>query len=616
MGVYDQPGGMIRRDLAPSQISLPAYVRMKGIAMMRTILALPELAKRGWLLLFIGIGGFYLWGLSSLPLVGPDEPLYSEVAREMYVRREFVSTTLGGHLWFEKPSLLYWMMMAGYLVFGVGEYGARIGPALSGLLTGLSVCWIARTIERCNGVPGSSLNGNADYAAPPRSDLARWSTLIWLSSLGAMIFSRGASFDMVLTMALTGTLACFFVWYVRSACSFDSGSPASIPASNNVESRRVSTWPLFGFYFFVGVSLLAKGLIGIVIPLGIIGVYFLLRRESPPRKFVKSLLWGIPLALAVAAVWYGPIIQLHGWKFIDEFIVQHHFARYLSNKSPFDHPEPFYFYGPVLLAFSVPWTFFLVAVFLSVRHWNWRGETALDRLRVFSFVWIAVPIAFFSLSRFKLTAYILPVLPVVALLIGDRVIRFIREQRGDLVIRLTGASLIALALFGGWYLVHSFPVSSYWVIVAAIPLVMVGAAAIVRPRIRKALLVLMTVAMFVTSAVALKWAGPTIAQPESVRDLLAAASACGYGATPVVQLYTLERTAEFYAAGRMSYGSRGEPIKLEGANHVIEAARRNDGVVLCFVPLEYMSQLTSNSKIQTEVIGDNTRAVLILVRLR
>jgi len=39
-------------------------------------------------------------------------------------------------------------------------------------------------------------------------------------------------------------------------------------------------------------------------------------------------------------------------------------------------------------------------------------------------------------------------------------------------------------------------------------------------------------------------------------------------------------------------------------------------VVLCFVPLEYESQLTKLPSIQTEVIGDNTRAALIVVRLR
>ena len=285
-----------------------------------------KLAKRGWLLLFLSIAAFYLWGLTVLPLVGPDEPLYSEVAREMFLRHDFVSPTLGGHTWFEKPSLLYWMMMAGYRVFGVGEHAARIGPALSGLLTGVFVYWIGSTIESFRTVAGSLSNSETRQTELRTDSLAHWSTLIWLSSLGAMIFSRAASFDILITMALTGALAFFVVWYIRSAASVglpprqpDHGSaPASEPppsapgvAGNDVGIKRASAWLLLGFYFFVGVSLLAKGLIGIVIPFAIIGTYFLLRREMPPRRFVKSLLWGVPLALAVAAVWYGPVIHRH-----------------------------------------------------------------------------------------------------------------------------------------------------------------------------------------------------------------------------------------------------------------------------------------------------------------
>ena len=564
---------------------------------------LSELARRGWLLLFVGLAAFYLWGLNALPLVGPDEPLYSEVAREMFVRRDFVSTTLGGYPWFEKPSLLYWMMMAGYQLFGIGEYGARIGPALSGLLSGVFVYWVGRTIEKAGTVPSST-----EQAEPARDGLARWSALVWLTSLGALVFSRGASFDIVVTMALTGTLSCFFVWYVRYRTR--SGSDGI----QDVSSESRAHLPLIGFYVFVGVSLLAKGLIGIVLPFGIIAVYFLLRRERPPRILIKSLLWGIPLALVVAGLWYGPMIYRHGWKFIDEFFIQHHFARYLSNK--YHHPEPFYFYGPVLVAFSIPWTVFLAAAFISARRWRWRGQTAIDRLRVFALVWIIVPIAFFSLSGSKLTAYILPVLPAAVLLIGDRLTRLFDETRGLVLIRLTGLFLISLAIFGGWHLGRDYPVKASIVIAAGAPLLVAGLFALLQPQMRRAVLLVIPICLLITSALALKCAGPILGKPESVRDLLNAASARGYGATPVVQMHTLERTAEFYAAGRMSYGSRGEPIKLEGGAQVIDAARRNGGVVLCFVPLEYMPQLTESPNIETEMIGDNARAALLLVRLK
>lgn len=563
------------------------------------------LAKRGWLLLFLGIVAFYLWGLGLLPLVGPDEPRYAEVAREMLVRHDLITPTLGGIPWFEKPPLLYWFMIAGYRVLGVTEYAARLGPAVCGLLTAAFVYWIGKTFEKSSDTAEAAPGDNSEQS---RDDLGRFSALIWLSSLGAIVFSRGASFDIVVTMTVTGALACFVVWHVRYGTR--GGSDGIVDTSAGAGKH----WLLIGFYLFIGLSLLAKGLIGIVIPFGVIAGYLLIRREWPSKSFVKSLLWGIPLALAVAAVWFGPMLSRHGWKFIDQFIIQHHFARFVTNK--YHHPAPFYFYLLVLVALSLPWTIFLGAAFFASRRWQWRRRLPLDRFRVFVFCWIVVPVVFFSFSESKLTAYILPVLPAVALLIGERVACFLRARRGDLVLRLTGVLLIGLGAAGAWYLHRHSPVSSSVIMLAASPLMVVGALAALLPRLRKAVLVLIPVAMFITSAIALSCVAPFIARPESVRDLLATASARGYSTVPVVQMHTVERTAEFYAADRMSYGSRGEPIKLEGATQVIDAARRNGGLVLCFVPLEYESQLTTFPNVQTEVIGDNTRAALVLVRVR
>ena len=99
-------------------------------------------------------------------------------------------------------------------------------------------------------------------------------------------------------------------------------------------------WLFLAFYAFAGLSLLAKGLIGFVIIFGVIGLYFILRREWPRRSFLLSLIWGVPASVALASIWYGPMLARHGWTFVDQFIVQHHFARFVSNK--FHHPAPLY----------------------------------------------------------------------------------------------------------------------------------------------------------------------------------------------------------------------------------------------------------------------------------
>jgi 4-amino-4-deoxy-L-arabinose transferase-like glycosyltransferase len=153
------------------------------------------LAKRVWLLLFLAVVSFYLYGLGRLPLVGPDEPRYAQVAREMFLRRDLITPTLGGHPWFEKPVLLYWVMIASFRAFGVSEWSARLGPAIAGLLTIAAVYWLSRRLEL--------------KQASEQQGFGFFSALVIASSGGLIVFSRGASFDIVVTMTVTFALSFF-----------------------------------------------------------------------------------------------------------------------------------------------------------------------------------------------------------------------------------------------------------------------------------------------------------------------------------------------------------------------------------------------------------------------
>src|SRR6476620_6440793 len=102
-----------------------------------------------WISLAIVALAAYGAGL-NLPLVGPDEPRYAQVAREMFDRGDWITPTLGGHTWFEKPALLYWMEMASYRVLGVNEFAARLGPALCGLGTTTALWTLGRITSAAN----------------------------------------------------------------------------------------------------------------------------------------------------------------------------------------------------------------------------------------------------------------------------------------------------------------------------------------------------------------------------------------------------------------------------------------------------------------------------------
>ena len=89
----------------------------------------------------------YFFGL-TIPLVGPDEPRYAQIAREMFERGDWVTPTLGGYTWFEKPALLYWLEIASYHMFGVSEFSARFGSAVFGLGTVVALWLIVRMFRK------------------------------------------------------------------------------------------------------------------------------------------------------------------------------------------------------------------------------------------------------------------------------------------------------------------------------------------------------------------------------------------------------------------------------------------------------------------------------------
>jgi 4-amino-4-deoxy-L-arabinose transferase-like glycosyltransferase len=541
---------------------------------------MPKPARVWPLLLFAAVIVFYFYGLGSLPLVGPDEPRYSQVAREMFERGDMVTPTLGGHTWFEKPALLYWMMMAGYKLFGVPEWAARVGPALCGVLTVLLIYWVGRRVERGRGIE----NGPGP-----------WGAVALASSAGLIVFSRAASFDMVVTATTTLALACFFV------------------AETEAKGKR-RLWLLAAFHAAVGLSLLAKGLVGIVIPFGVVGLYYLLRREWPRKDFLLSLLWGGPLALVIAGLWYGPVIARHGWTFVDQFFIQHHFARFVSNQ--YRHPQRFYFYLPIMLMLTLPWTAALIAELAQARRWRWREQSVESRARVFALAWLAAPVLFFSVSQSKLPGYVLPALPGAMLLAGFRLTRFVRGESGNGVMRATGALLLVMAAGGIVYALRTKDVTLACALGVAAPLVVAGALAILW-RERRALRVeLILSAMFISIALVLNCAVGPVAHRESVRDLMRLADARGLAALPVFYMLTDDRTGEFYAGGRLAYRANGEPFRFDGAQEAAAAARERGGTALVLVPVEWTNQLTDYRAVETEIVGDNGVLTLALIRVR
>jgi 4-amino-4-deoxy-L-arabinose transferase-like glycosyltransferase len=564
------------------------------------------LAKRGSILLFVAFILFYFYGLGHLPFIGPDEPRYAQVAREMLLRSDWITPTLGGYLWFEKPALLYWLVIAAFKVVGTSEWAARSAAAVSGLLTVAAVFWMGKRVEQTAAIPDlrSPISNKSDrkseisdFTAESSSKaympLAFWCAFVAGTSGGLIAFSRAVSFDILVTMTIAWALAFFFA----AELELDLKS-----------QRRL----LAGFYFALGVSLLAKGLVGFVVSFGVIGAYYTLRGRAPARKILTSIVWGVPLTLAVAATWYGPMFWKHGILFFDEFIIKHHFQRYATNK--YHHPGAIYYYLEILPLLALPWTALLIDGVLQAHKAFWRGrDDPISRLQNFALAWLVLPLIFFSLSSSKLPGYILPALPAAALLTGLRLAQPDANARRSWAITVTGALgwLIAVALhiFAGL----SGKVSVRTALLIAIIAGIAGALALWLKQNRQAAAFVIGVATCAVVIVSLHAVAPRLVESESTRQLIQQADQRGYARVRVFGLQRDDRTPEFYAADRVVYGEDHEPVMYDGIGQVIYETHQRKETLLVLIPMRDLGILRQDESVQIDEIANNGRVAIVAV---
>jgi len=160
-------------------------------------------------------------------------------------------------------------------------------------------------------------------------------------------------------------------------------------------------------------------------------------------------------------------------------------------------------------------------------------------------------------------------------------------------------------------------VSPVYVAALLFPAGLTAAVALLAPRRRELCAVsvvgatLLTVVLVVASGVLER-----LTRKETMGRTMAEAAAQGFGELPVVNLHTVERTSEFYAAGRLAYDSDGELLKLEGTNQVAEFARVRGGAALVIVHRDDERQLFEDPALESKRVAFNGRHALVYVKTR
>lgn len=335
-----------------------------------------------WIVLLWAV--VYIPGLFSPPLLDDADSVHAEAAREMLVRHEWTTLYIDGVRYLEKAPLLYWGMVASYKVFGVRDWAARL-PLILGMLALLLATY---------SLGKRALGEGAGF----------WAAIVLAVSLGPYLFTRIIIPDMLIGLWLTVGLDFF------------------LRTLNEEQPSRLSCW---GFAAAAALDVLTKGLIGIVFPAAIAGLYLILSgnlKHLLRMRLVSSTL----VLLAIAAPWHiaaaidNPAAgQSRG--FLWFYFVNEHFLRYIGKRIPHDYDTvPLLVFWGLMFVWLFPWSAFLLQSLRQVPH-RWREIRSVlsqrQRTMLLCAIWAAVILLFFSFST-RQEYYAVPALPALALLIG------------------------------------------------------------------------------------------------------------------------------------------------------------------------------------------------------
>ncbi|MEA2553832.1 MAG: hypothetical protein QOJ65_2008 [Fimbriimonadaceae bacterium] len=418
--------------------------------------------------------GWWTYGLFDL-----DEGFYAAVTGSMIRHHEWITPTLNGHAWFEKPILIYWLAKPAVMVFGP-DVGPRLPSVMATVGLYTLVAWFVR--RHLGGlaavmslfVLASSLlvvslgrmmmtdsllvlfftAAMLTYWESLVAD-ARW-RLVTAVCLGLAVLAKGP-----VALILFGLIVVVYHLVARSRFTPGIAEEAEVAdprshAEAQSTRRRGGDAPETegGFHEEAGPDLALTRSSGIEPAV-----------ESTGRRGGASWFLGTFILVAVIASWYVPAYLANGQAFVDEFLIKQNLGRFTGGDQAHRVPFPLglIFYVVVLLLGMFPWILWLPGVLRApVAEASGQPNTRARELRAFLLVWTAIVFVFFTISSAKLQHYVLPCCPPLAILIGSYFAQkwqgLSREQLRPKLLMTVGwlvaVGVIAQLGFGLWY-VHS-----------------------------------------------------------------------------------------------------------------------------------------------------------------
>jgi Dolichyl-phosphate-mannose-protein mannosyltransferase len=370
-------------------------------------------ASLGWFSLRVersGIATAYCDPVSNIS--AQDEGVYGREAIEMVTDGHWLTPTYLGRYMLNKPPLLQWLVGVSIKCFGVSAWSLRLPSLAAAALITTLVFLLVWQIHRPTAAAGA--------------------VLLLVSNHLFYVFSRLAMTDMLLTLWL---MAAMYVLVRDPALS------------------RTSSFLSFGVCS--GAAIMTKGAAGLL-PLIALALHAALApRDLRPRP---ARLAAVAAGAAIVALpWHLYQLAAHPRWFLAEYILTQHLAVGVTAPPQYSNENHLIFYtrrlfltDPVL---SIVSALSLAPLLLKVRQ-----RSAL-------LVWPAVVVAALFAFRFRSGSYVLPLIPMLAVLAAELPVMLSRRGR-----------VLALSAFMACTVVKVSSSSPVWAVPAGVASQRSGAA--------------------------------------------------------------------------------------------------------------------------------------------
>jgi 4-amino-4-deoxy-L-arabinose transferase-like glycosyltransferase len=483
-----------------------------------------------WLLLICAINFFAFLGGHTLWDV--DEPNNAVCAREMLLAGNWWVPMFNGDYRFDKPILIYWLMMPLDALFGINEWTARLPSALP--MTGLVVVIWVMTRRLMAGA-----------TAVVRDNAALMAAGTFATALHIIVIARAAVPDPLLMLALGIALPALLIVYLEQP---------------NLKKQQQGCGRMPGLlvaaYVAIGFGTLAKGPIAGLMPLLVVAAFLTLMGDWKNWRLFHPFK-GAAIALAVALPWYIAVGVLTHGVWLEGFIFHQNIDRFTGSLQGHHGFPGLYILSSMLGWF--PWTGLLAAI-LWFGSWRLTALRA-EPVRLFMLSWIGAYIVFFSIARTQLPNYVLPMFPAAAILMAYGWAHASNELRQRALQWLVWTALIlsiAMVIGGGIAMQKQWPGEGYY-IVALLPMLLVSGWLVwkkqwLRPdnaTIAGNPRLLLAVAMTVSIVFLVGWSVKGIDHNKISKTLASSATEAGFDGNELATFHYFQPSLLFYHGGRL-----------------------------------------------------------------